>query len=65
MILGRDILTKLGLNLNFSEPVIETGDVLFFQVSTAPMADLGVYVFKGLNTGKVTTRESFTNAYVE
>ena len=29
------------------------------------MVDLGTYIFKYLNTGKVTPEESFTNAYVE
>ena len=29
------------------------------------MVDLGKYVFKYLNTGKITPEESFTNAHVE
>ena len=29
------------------------------------MVDLGTYIFKGLNTGKITPEESFTNAYVK
>ena len=29
------------------------------------MVDLGTYIFKYLNTGKITPEESFTNAYVE
>ena len=29
------------------------------------MDDLGTYIFKDLNTGKITPEESFTNAYVK
>ena len=29
------------------------------------MVDLGTYIFKDLNTDKITPKESFTNAYVE
>ena len=29
------------------------------------MVDLGTYIFKAFNRGKVTPEESFTNAYVE
>ena len=29
------------------------------------MVELGTYIFKDLNTGKITPEESFTNAYVE
>ena len=29
------------------------------------MVDLGSYVFKDLNTGKIKTEEQFTNAYIE
>ena len=36
-----------------------------FNGSTTPMFDLGMYIFKYLNTGKITPEESFTNAYVE
>ena len=53
MILGSDLLTELGLNLKFSEHVIEAyyGP---FNGFTAPMVDLGTYIFKGLNTNKIT-----------
>ena len=64
MILGRDILTELGLNLKFSEHVIEADDGPF-NGSTMPMVDLGTYIFKDLNTGKFTPEELFTNAYVK
>ena len=36
-----------------------------FKGSTTPMVNLGVYIFKDFNTGKITPDESFTNAYVE
>ena len=29
------------------------------------MVNLGTYIFKYLNTGKITPEESFTNAYVK
>ena len=31
--------------------------------STTPMVNLGTYIFKYLNTGKITREESFTNTY--
>ena len=64
MILGRDILIELGLNLKYSKHVIKSDDGPFI-VSTASMVDLGAYVFKDLNTGKIIPEESFTDAYVE
>ena len=64
MILGRDILTGLGLNLKFSDHVIKADDGTF-KGSTFPMIYLGTYNFKYLNTGESTTEESFTNAYIE
>ena len=42
MILGRDILTALGLNLKFSDNLIES-DGGNFKGFTAPMVDLGTY----------------------
>ena len=64
MILGRYILTELGLNIKFFDHVIEADDGTFIG-STTPMFDLGTYEFKILNTGKITPKELFTNAYVE
>ena len=64
MILGLDLLTELGLNLKFSEHVIEAGDGPF-NGSTTPMVDLGTYIFKDLNTGEITPGELFNNAYIE
>ena len=64
MILGRYVLTKLGLNLKFSEHAIKADD-LPLKRSTTPMVNLGAYIFKDLNIGKITPEELFTNAYVE
>ena len=52
MILGRDISTALGLNLEFSDHVIEAYDGPL-KGSTSLMVDLGTYEFKYLNTGKL------------
>ena len=60
MILGQDILTELVLNLKFSEHVIKADDGTF-KGSTAPMVHLGMYIFKDLNTEKITPKESFKN----
>ena len=62
MILGRDILTELGLNLKFSEHVIKA-DYVPFNGSTRLMVNFGTYVFKDFNTGKIKPKESFTGAY--
>ena len=64
MILGENILTELGLNLKWSEHVIKLDDG-HFKRSTAPMVDLGTYIFKDLNIGKIKPGKSFTDAYVE
>ena len=41
MILGRYLLTTIGLNLKFSDHVIEA-DYVNFKWYTAPMVDLGM-----------------------
>ena len=64
MILGRDILTELGLNLKFSNRVIKAYDRTFKGYTTS-MVDLGMYLFKDLNTYKITPEESFTDAYAK
>ena len=64
MILGRDLLTELRLNLKLYEHVIEADDGPF-NGSTIPMVDLCTYIFKDLNTAKIRPEKSFTNAYVE
>ena len=45
MILGRDLLTNLGLDLKFSENIILGGDGPFKGCST-PMVDASTYYFK-------------------
>ena len=50
IILGRDILAALQLNLKFSWHVIEADDG-FLKMSSPPMVDLDTYEFKYLNTG--------------
>ena len=64
MIKGRDLLIKLGLNIKISEHVIKV-DYGDFKGYTAPMVDLGTYIFKYLNAGKITLEESFTDSYVK
>ena len=56
MILGKDILTELGLNLKWSEHIIEAYYGHFNRYTT-PMVDLGTYILKDLNTAKITPEE--------
>ena len=56
MILGWYQLTELVLNLEFSEHAIKAYDGPF-KGSTAPTFDLGTYIFKYLNAGKITPEE--------
>ena len=63
MILGRDILTELGLNLHFSDHIIEA-DYGTFKVSTSAMVDLSTYELGG-ERGEITLKEYFTNTYVK
>ena len=53
MILGRDILTSLVLNIKLSKFFIKSDDVTL-KGSTAPIVELGTYEFKYLNTGEIT-----------
>ena len=55
MILGRDLLTALGINLKFSDHVIEA-DYGPFKGLMLTMVDLGEYEFKYLNTGNITPK---------
>ena len=64
MILGRDLLIDLGLNLKWSDHVIEANDGNF-KGSTAPMVDLSMYECKDLNIGNITPEESFINYYAK
>ena len=52
MILGQYLSIELGLNLKWSEHIIESDDGTF-KGFTTPMVDLGTYEFKYLNTGKI------------
>ena len=54
MILGRDILTALWLNLEFSNNIIEAYDGTF-KGSKVPMFDMVTYEFKYLNTENITS----------
>ena len=53
MILGQYLLIELGLNLKLSEHVIESDDGPF-KGYTTPMVHLDTYIFKDLNTGKIS-----------
>ena len=53
MILGRDLLTELGLNLKFYDYVIEEYYVPFKGL-TVPVDDMVTYEFKILDIGKIT-----------
>ena len=64
MILGRYLLTALGLNLEISDQFIKADDGNL-KVSTAPVVDMDTYEFKSLNAGKITPEELFTNTYAE
>ena len=55
MIIGRYLLSELGLNSKFPEHVIEADDGPFKE-STAPMVDLDTYIFKYLNIGKLNLK---------
>ena len=53
MILGRNIWTELGLNLKFSDHVVEA-DNGTLKESTAPISDIGTYESTDLETEKIT-----------
>ena len=54
----------MGLNINISKHVIKADDGTL-NGSTTPMVDLGTYIFKDLNAGKIKPEELFTNSYVK
>ena len=64
IILGRCLLTQLGLNLRLSYHVIKSYDRTL-KGTTGSMVDLGMYECKYLNIGKITPDESFKNYYLE
>ena len=57
IILGRNILELLLLNLKLSEHIIKSDDGPL-KVSVAPVVDLGTHEFRNLNRGKITSKES-------
>ena len=63
MILGRDLLTALGLDIMFSEIIINDGEVPYKGFS-APMVDVNNYDFNILTGKTVKPEESFINLYV-
>ena len=58
------MLTPLVLYLKFSDHVIKGGDGPF-EGYTATTVNLGTHELIFLGTGKITPKESFTNAYAE
>ena len=64
MILGRDLLTDLGLGLKFSEKIIVGGDGPYKGCS-APMVDVSNCDFKLLTDKTVIPEESFINSYID
>ena len=63
IILGRDLLTTLGLDLKFSENVIIGGEGPY-EGCSAPMVDVKKYNFKSITDKTVKPEESFLNLYV-
>ena len=63
MVLSRDILISLLLNIKVSENVTKDGHRPL-KIPIAPMIHLGTYLFKYFKTVKITPKEYFTNAYV-
>ena len=64
MLLGRDILIALGINLKFCYCIIEVGDRPV-ESWTSIMVDFGIHEFKILNTDNITSKYPLLNAYVE
>ena len=64
LILGRDLLTALGLDLNFSENVIIGGEGPY-EVFSSPMVDVRNYNFKSIKDTTVKPEESFVKLYVD
>ena len=62
MILGRDPLTELGLNLKLSDHNIKADDGPLKGL-TETMFDMGTYEFESLYFGKIKPEELFMNAY--
>ena len=62
MILSRDLLTALGLGLNFSKQIIIESAGLY-EGWSAPMIDVINYGFKPLTENILKPEEPFINAY--
>ena len=63
-ILGRDLFTALGMDLNFSDNVISGGEGPF-EGCSAPMVDVSNYNFNIITDKTVNPEESFINLYVD
>ena len=63
MILGRDLITALGLDIKFSEIIIHAGEGPYKGFS-APMVHVNNYDFNILTGKTVKPEESFINLYV-
>ena len=63
MILGRDLLTALGLDLKFSGNVICGGEGPY-EGCSAPIVDVNSYIFNIAMSKTVKPEESFINTYV-
>ena len=64
MILGRDLITALGLDLKFSENIV-TGGKGPYERCSEPMVDVRNYDFKYLTDKIVKPEESFINSYID
>ena len=64
MILGRDLLISLGLDLKFSENIIIGGEGPY-EGCFKPMVDVINYDFTSMKDKTVKPEESFINTYVD
>ena len=64
MILGRDLLTTLGLDLKFSENIMIGGKGPY-EGCSAPIVDLNYYDFRSITDKTVKPEEYFNNSYVD
>ena len=64
MILSKDLLKALGLDLNFSKNVIVGGDGTYKDCYT-PMADVTDYNFKPMTEKTIKPEESFIIPYAD
>ena len=64
MILGRDLLTALGMDMKFSDNIIIGGEGPYEQFS-APMVDGSNYYFNSITDITVKPEDYFINLYVD